>query len=345
MQEFSRIRKRHTFTLALLLLSLDSLALAQKPIRNNTRPAVCDEYERTPVPAAELPTAQERAALTSCDSEELYFGFDKPADPAMARKCAYLEREKHAAESVFSGSALLTMIYANGNGAVRNFDLALKFACEVDGAPAENEGRIDHLSKLKSDHWAGNDFHFCDDITSGYMMGECTYLQEQFDKAARNRQFAKVIAGWSPVNKAALAELQTTAKVYFDASAHNEVDLTGTARGMFQVEAKAALDKKFLEAVQKFERGELPKFTTADFSKADAELNVVYTTIQSQKERPGMAGSITPEGVKTAQRAWLKYREAWVKFGKVKYPNITAESWRTWLTRERIKALRRLEVN
>jgi hypothetical protein len=40
---------------------------------------------------------------------------------------------------------LLTMIYANGKGAARNFDLALKFACEVDGAPAENGYRLEHL--------------------------------------------------------------------------------------------------------------------------------------------------------------------------------------------------------
>jgi hypothetical protein len=33
---------------------------------------------------------------------------------------------------------------------------------------------------------------------------------------------------------------------------------------------------------------------------------------------------------------WMRYREAWVQFGKVKFPSVTADSWRTWLTRERI---------
>jgi hypothetical protein len=40
-----------------------------------------------------------------------------------------------------------------------------------------------------------------------------------------------------------------------------------------------------------------------------------------------------------AQRAWLSYREAWVRFGRRRYPSVAGASWRTWLTRERIEML------
>ena len=33
--------------------------------------------------------------------------------------------------------------------------------------------------------------------------------------------------------------------------------------------------------------------------------------------------------------AWLKDREAWVAFGSIKWPQISADIWRTWLTRQR----------
>jgi uncharacterized protein YecT (DUF1311 family) len=50
-------------------------------------------------------------------------------------------------------------------------------------------------------------------------------------------------------------------------------------------------------------------------------------------------GTVTPNGVKLAQRAWLRYRDAWVKFGVVKYPAVSTDSWKTWLTQQRIPLL------
>src|SRR5271163_2215606 len=132
--------------LAFLLLSLSSVVLADQQQRNNERPSACDLYDKVQVPVADLPTQQDRTSLSPCNSEDLYFSFGQPAAAVNARKCAYIEREQTdvSQERVFGGSGLLTMIYANGKGSVQNFDLALKFACEVDGAPAENRYRLEH---------------------------------------------------------------------------------------------------------------------------------------------------------------------------------------------------------
>lgn len=124
-----------------------------------TYPPICGQYKTMQVPAADLPSAADRAALAGCDAEQLYFGFDRPADPATARKCAYLQREVGLGPPnlVFGSSGLLAMIYANGLGAERNFDLAIKFTCEDGWAQAENYGRVEHLLKLKSSHWTGDE--------------------------------------------------------------------------------------------------------------------------------------------------------------------------------------------
>jgi len=293
------------------------------------------------VTRADLPTEADRQALASCKSENLYFGFDSPADPVKARKCAYIERENRtdATDKVFGASGLLTMIYANGKGASRDFDLALRFACEVEGAEAENSGRFDHLLKLKRDHWTGEDFSLCDDATSGFMDGWCAHIQERFDQVQHQRKLDGILGKWSPADRQGFVELQRSATKFFGASSRNEVDLSGTSRGAFEIGAAASLNDSFVAALESFEKGRLPKFTTAEFRFADAKLNVVYAAIQSTKHDPHMAGTVTPEGIKLAQRAWLAYREAWVQFGSRKYPSVTGDSWRTWLTRERIEML------
>jgi uncharacterized protein YecT (DUF1311 family) len=107
-----------------------------------------------------------------------------------------------------------------------------------------------------------------------------------------------------------------------------------------------SLNNDFLAALQRFEKGQLPKFTALEFSKVDAELNSLYSKLQSDPKNSAYEyTTLTPEGVKIAQRAWLRYREAWVKFGHVKYPSVTPESWRTWLMQERVEILKDLPRN
>jgi uncharacterized protein YecT (DUF1311 family) len=50
-------------------------------------------------------------------------------------------------------------------------------------------------------------------------------------------------------------------------------------------------------------------------------------------------GTVTPEGIKAAQELWIAYRDAWVAFGKQRYPSVNAEGWKTFLTQQRIGML------
>jgi hypothetical protein len=74
-------------------------------------------------------------------------------------------------------------------------------------------------------------------------------------------------------------------------------DLSGTSRGAFEIGAAASLNGHFVAALGSFERGQLPKFTSAEFGVADAKLNVVYGAIPSAQHDPNMAGTVTPEGI------------------------------------------------
>ena len=78
---------------SLLLAGLATLAPCALCQNADQTARTCQQYEQTSIPPADLPSAQERAALASCDSLNLYFGVDVATDPATARKCAYVERD------------------------------------------------------------------------------------------------------------------------------------------------------------------------------------------------------------------------------------------------------------
>jgi uncharacterized protein YecT (DUF1311 family) len=312
-----------------------SLAAPHGVQLSNVNPAVCATYAQIEVPAADLPTDADRQRLMDCDSVRLYFGFDKPARVVDARKCAYLQWQGVTAEkALFASAEVLTMIYANGRGATRNYDLALKFACEIGGAPAENSGRVEHLERLKTQGRTRKDFHICDDSTSGLSEGICGAVQEEFDSVARQRRRDALMANWRPAEKDAWRDLQKTADEFFAASAANETDRSGSNRTFLAIFTRAALADGLVKAVEEFEHGRLPRATPAEYTRADARLNARYRQLQAH-EFPAMVG-VEASTIKTAQRVWLRYREAWVEFGKIKYPSVTADSWRTWLTRQRI---------
>ncbi len=91
------------------------------------------------------------------------------------------------------------MLYANGFGVERNYDLAIRFSCEnASAAEAEMEGRIGHLEYLR-DHPGvkAKRFDLCDDATSGLMEGQCAYIDEQPRIAKRERRIKALSAHWT----------------------------------------------------------------------------------------------------------------------------------------------------
>jgi uncharacterized protein YecT (DUF1311 family) len=44
--------------------------------------------------------------------------------------------------------------------------------------------------------------------------------------------------------------------------------------------------------------------------------------------------------IRTAERAWIRYRDEWVRFARSRYPAVMPEVITTWLTQQRTKQLR-----
>jgi hypothetical protein len=150
--------------------------------------ARCKQYLGTPLPA-EAAKFSAPSSWPACHSYKLYSGIGTKIDYAAARKCAWYERlaqqanlePKYTISSVFGGLAMLTVLYANREGADQTIELAQRFACEAGGASAEIHLRLDHIAALtKLNDPRKTKFDFCDDITSGFMKGFCAAYGSEF---------------------------------------------------------------------------------------------------------------------------------------------------------------------
>jgi hypothetical protein len=301
--------------------------------------ATCERARAAAPPPADQPDPAKQKELAGCKSEELFYGVGRAADPEQARLCAYVERAGGDLV-VFGGSAMLMTIYATGVGAPRNVPLAIRFACELDGAPAEMEGRIAHLEALGAGGPAPKSeatFDLCDDATSGFMEGHCAAHRERLARARRDSGTTARLATWTPAERAGFRRLRARADGFFRARTANEVDLSGTARAALQIEEGAALERSFDELLTRLEGAGVPPASADALGAADRALNEAYGRIM--KAEDPVAGTITRAGVRRTERAWLKYRDEWPAFARLKFPGADPRGIKAWLTRERVEML------
>jgi hypothetical protein len=323
-----------TSLLALFLLAGFCPAFAQSTISDPGALKMCAAVKDVELPAADRPMQAEEKALAKCVSVDLYYGFGQPADPVKARKCAYAEMDRDA-KAPIGGKAILMMIYANGNGATRNFDVATKLACSLGGGPGDDAGRVYQLDRLKKQNWAGNSFSVCDHSSGREMYEQCAILSERFDKIERDQKFNDLIAAWKPAEKKAFHTFMEEANKFYEVQAKNGVNLEGT----FEIQEEIFFKNNLLSSLQAFERGELPNYTAEEFQKAEAAEQAAYQRTQTGPDTKW--GTITRESVRKSHDEWLRYRNAWIVFGRQKYPGVSEQSWKAWLDTDRTVMLNR----
>jgi uncharacterized protein YecT (DUF1311 family) len=291
-------------------------------------------------PKQDLPRAIDSATARNKESYKYYYGIGVRKDYVKARKLAFLEMKFSGnTTSLVDGAAVLLMIYANGLGVKRNYDLCIRLACSnVGGSNAEVEGRVEHLRNMQ----AGKDssrFDICDDITSGLMMGVCEGIHQEMADIKRNAALERIIRTWTKKDHQAYDTLRKSASTFFDLRLLNEVDMSGTARSTELSTEEESLEDGFLAHIRAADKKLLPAYRAGDFEKADKALNTVYSGIMSHADTL-LWGTVRRKDILATQRQWISYREAWVVFGQVRCPAISAAAWRTLITRERTRQLK-----
>lgn len=308
--------------------------LARNP-RFERSQALCRAVAGRTPPAADRPDSQARAALANCDAEALYYGIGVARDPARARQCAFTQAPTDQMLEPFAGRAMLMTIYANGEGAGRNLDLAIRLACTLEGAePAEYDRRVIHLANLRERNWRGRNFSYCDDIEPGLATGLCASHRAALARPQREAAQRALIARWTAEQRQAYEPLRRAFEEFVAASANGDLARGGSSHASLRNRLEQGLRDQFAVMLQQLENGRAPRFTQAQFRTEDLQLNQAYRA-RLADERQFDAPGITPESIQNAQRAWLRYRDAFLAFAAVKYPQVSRESLAAWITQNR----------
>lgn len=298
---------------------------------------ICRQFGSVAIPDPERPDRRAEGGMPGCDAEALYYGIGVPADPERAFVCAGL----WAGESYMDSDVMLLTMYANGKGTARDLDKAIAMACTMGFAPMEVHYRVTHLFALRQDSGRATEFHWCDDITSGLSMGVCAGHAQRIAEAKRRSRWAAIKARWSGTEAArALAHLVATGETF--AQRHGaEIDQSGTARAAFITMAEEDVVNSLLSDLEDLAAGKAVVALAVADAQADTELNQVYRRVMAY-DFGTITGSPRHDGIRAAQRGWLKYRDAWVAFAKVADPDVPLQAIINRQTRRRVEHLKEL---
>lgn len=238
---------------------------------------------------------------------------------------------------------VLAMLHANGQGVPRNLDLATHYACRAGGAYMEVQSRIEHLQALRKSP-SPKLYDQCDDATSGYLMGFCAGFADQRASKVSQDWFGRLRRDLPQQQRAAFDQLVATGLAFAKARS-DEMDYQGTIAAARAIGAETSEKEWLREHVLAFEKGSFKLASPQQLPIADAELNRRYQALMARpsddKAQPDNIGemTVTRADVRTAQRLWLKYRDAWVRFAALRYPAVSADALKATLTQWRAQQL------
>lgn len=292
----------------------------------------CYEAGAPHVPPADRPPLDRRKVFRAADTDcaDILTGAAGAAeDWSRYRHCLLSQ------DDVDNNS--LAELYANGWGVKRNAKLAIALVCHGSDVPAELAGMVDTLYSTRDQDRLQRPFTFCDHATSGMSGGYCAARRAAVVEKASDAEIAHIVANWTEPQKRAFRILRTAANDYYSSRATLEQDMSGTARAQIAIAEETAQRNAFLNTIKTLESGLLPK--GADLRSADAALNQMYVKVMSPRHLLDH-GTVTQAGIRATQRKWLRYRDAWVAFAKLRYPGTAPDVWMTWLSEQRTEQLK-----
>ena len=215
--------------------------------------ALCASVRDSEPPPRDWPLLADLPALAACDSFALYHGLGVAQDFAKARHCALIDRERLAETGQWhpvDGAGMLAMIYANGAGVERDLSVALHMACQMQGAPAEMDGRIGRLEAMQSTGRTADAFDPCDDMTSGAGTSACLVRATRLDQRDIDNRLAAITASWPAPRQQAFADLRRAFAGYAAAAnAMNGFGAGGGWAGVWQLGGTNVMTDRFLSRV------------------------------------------------------------------------------------------------
>ncbi len=330
----------------LLFVALAAVASAQQEsdaARAAQAARICAGHKDFSMPAVTEPPG-------GCpDPIDLYDHAMSDDDFRKAARCAqfYWDSDDHPGED--DTSATLVLLYANGQGVPRNADYAIHIVCRIR-SKFETDKVLNRLIVELDAAKSGSATKWYTYCNLGFELDKGTEYgcaQGAFEDAQKKRldHFKTITSNWTAAQRTAFDAALKAHDAYADANASAESP-PGTGRGASMLEIQDNVNQAFAADIDRLEQGKLPKATHLDYVHADQDLNSGYRKVWAElmQTKAQDADEPGPGNLLAAERAWLVYRDAFVAFAEMRWPQVSADSWLTFLTRERIARLENANV-
>jgi uncharacterized protein YecT (DUF1311 family) len=212
------------------------------------------------------------------------------------------------------------------------------------------------------------------DDTNTTTLDTCLPVIKKMASQQRQATLQKLSGNWTPAQQVALQQLNVKADIFFtlrsntesiadqiscDYSAIQARPGCNTQLDLMADKAYGEMQDDLVATLVYLDSKGLSDFSEKEYKESDVKLNLVYQNIIKQNRKdiailktdsaindslliPASFGNddalVT---LKRTQRAWLKYRDAWLAFGATRYPRVLAHSWETWLNQQRTAQLQK----
>lgn len=210
-------------------------------------------------------------------------------------------------------------------------------------AAAENRGPSPITQKNTDGVELAKPADVCDSCDNNVTCGYCVARESENRNRMHAYKLDELGRGMTILQRAAFDKLRQADQDFAYSSSRSEVDQSGSSRSSYVIGAADDINNLFLADVEHGERGVFPGYTAAQFAALDKRLNDTYQTLMHTKIEganiPLLPTGITKSGIKETERAWLKFRDAWVDYAGLRYPRVPGWAWKAMLTERRIKQL------
>lgn len=276
----------------------------------------------------------------SCGAAEKYYTLKENMKATQAEW-----DELKACATLAHNNSVLLMMYFNGFGVEASRDRALFYACK-DYNPENVDGSLTRATDvLLYEKDRKTELDICDLETQQIWLNYCAIWRQAGKKIKFNNRLDKIQSGLSPTQKTVFSQLREATTNYAIARQSEEGERSegGSGQVVFASDAGQKERDQLIADYEQFERGEMLNFSQDYFGELDQRLNQIYKEIMRtapvDSNDPSRGGMISKKTLKSAERAWLVYRDSWVEFARVRYPKLPDYALKARLTERRIQIL------
>ena len=121
------------------------------------------------------------------------------------------------------------------------------------------------------------------------------------------------------------------------------MDQGGSGRNIRTLRSQEILSHLFQAELTRYEHKQWPALSAKKIATSDGLLQREYEKkVQSLRTRPKdevYEGSVTADGLSSAEKAWEAYRDTWVAFARVRYPS-AVDAIRAQITLDRYRLVK-----